>query len=70
MTGNFVCTGYPRERFAAVRLFVLLTGQYLNFGLISTVNNVLELFPKQNIRFLCQEINETYFHLGGRCAFC
>jgi hypothetical protein len=43
------CTGYLREGFMAGRLFVLLAGQYFDFGLMSIVKDVLKLLSKQDI---------------------
>ena len=40
--------GYPRDGLAAAGPFILLAGQYFNFGLMSAVKDVLKLLSKQN----------------------
>ena len=47
----FICCRYPRDGREAARHFIVLAGQYFNFGLVSTVKNVLKLLSKQNVWF-------------------
>jgi hypothetical protein len=53
------CRGHLRDGREAARHFILLAGQYFNFGLVSAVKNVLKLLSKQVLYAKAERIKKT-----------